>query len=106
MDESQNWHFETFIKGKPKPVTLVGQLLKIKEESYEWKVSKDLEELADIMIAIAGLRNLDRQLADIFEITVLSMIDVDLDELGKAILAKLVINRQRTWQEINGVWHH
>ena len=93
MNAAQQWHYETFIKDKEHPVTLVSQLLKFEEE------------LADVFIVLAGLRNLDSEVGRIFETTMFLM-GFPLEEIDKQILIKLEINRQRTWQEINGVWHH
>ena len=105
MNEAQQWHYETFIKDKEHPVTLVSQLLKFEEELAEWETDKSIEELADVFITLAGLRNLDSEVGRIFETTMFLM-GFPLEEIDKQILIKLEINRQRTWQEINGVWHH
>ena len=106
MKMSQRWNYRTFIKNKKQPVTIVGQLLKTQEEIIEWKVSGSIFELADVMITIAGLRNHDRALADMFEITILSMITVPRWILSLSILIKLIINIFRKWKKVNGVWHH
>lgn len=106
MRKSQKWNYRTFIDGKEHPVTIIGQLLKTQEEIIEWKSSGSIFELADVMITIAGLRNHDRPLADMFEITILSMIKIPRWLLGIAIMIKLEINKHRTWKQINGVWHH
>lgn len=105
MNAAQQWHYETFIKDKEHPVTLVGQLLKFEEELAEWETDKSIEELADVFITLAGLRNLDSEVGRVFETTMFLM-GFPLEEIDKQILIKLEINRQRTWQEINGVWHH
>ena len=105
MNTARQWHYETFIKDAEHPVTLVRQLLKFEEELAEWETDKSIEELADVFITLAGLRNLDSEVGRIFETTMFLM-GFPLEEIDKQILIKLEINRQRTWQEINGVWHH
>lgn len=105
MNTARQWHYETFIKDAEHPVTLVSQLLKFEEELAEWEEAKNLEELADVFIVLAGLRNLDSEVGRVFETTIYLM-GFPLEEVDKEILKKLDINRQRAWKYINGVWHH
>ena len=81
------------------------QLCKIASEIREWREARGeqrkLEELADIYIATAGLMRFDGIYRDIGSFVCFALIQLDGKDcrLKDAIDAKMIINRQRDFDE-------
>lgn len=101
----QNWHKKVFPNA-----TLHDQVLKWCEEVKEFYESKELSELADMVIVCAGIRRFNRNLElQFLEATyvVASENGFDMTELWDEVDVKMKKNRKRVWErQPDGTFHH
>jgi hypothetical protein len=112
------WHKQAF-----PDTSLMEQQIKFYEElkeldeidDYEVSDEKILEELADCIIVITSFRRFDKYSNEISYICSEALLSIVRkfwkpllkdEEINKAILKKIEINKKRTWQKINGTYHH
>lgn len=66
--------------------------IKARKEAQEFEDGPSLEEAADVIIAVVGACHARGW---------------TLRDLGSAIIAKMAVNRQRTWEQLpDGTWQH
>ncbi len=74
------------------PDLVINAHKKLAHEAIELADDPSLEEVADVMICLAG---------------VLLARDWDFEQVSRAIAAKIIVNESRTWfQEPDGTWQH
>ena len=93
--------------------TAESQLYKLDEEIREWLDSKTekeaLQEAADVIIVILGLKRWHPELSDLLLEMFLVKLDYDeiqLDKLWDEVARKWLINRMRTWLWNGKTYHH
>lgn len=110
----KKWHKKTF-----PDATLTGQLEKFKEERLEFETETDTKkkmlELADMYIVICGIGRFDMLIAVALWEDIKSLLLSNFPmyspperivRLRAAINKKMRINRQRTWNKLNGQYKH
>lgn len=103
MTEIGEWHKQTFPNA-----TLAGQLAKLEEELNEFKnapLGQRSEELADIFIVLAGLRNFDSSIGRDYE--QMFIWARRIKGFFPSLVEKMEKNKQRNWKEVRpGEYHH
>ena len=97
------WHEQTFPDADK-----TGQLLKLDEEFDEWMEERKLTELADCFIVASALWFRFEAAIGMFTMLAIVKHMEDADgELYDAIVAKMEVNKNRSWKkQANGSYHH
>lgn len=107
MLDVKDWNKRTF-----RDATMGGQLEKLEEEMKEFQEAPNKEEaakeLADIFIVLGGLIRWNSRIGAFLEDFYFDNLKTkSLENLSKAIDAKMEINRKRKWHKTGkGKFHH
>lgn len=102
IDEIVQWHKETFPDVKKS-----GQTKKLEEELTEWYKSFDKLELADVLICSAVLwQRFNCQIGHAIYVYGQKIANELLEYPSDLMSKKMVINKKRNWQKIDGVYRH